>query len=239
MKPWFLAAGIETLITLLIFVAISALSSWLKHRNAGKGDEEMPAPPQIPKRSRRPQAPEAEPARRPTSWEEELRRMLEGETPAAPAQPPPIVIERRAPEPPPLPPLVTTMPSSSASQRSFDEGAESMEGGLAVDMPELAEAASTQAYAGQVEERVEERLRQSGSFAAANAAFARASQLHELAAARMRRVTEQTPSMMTLQTRAIRSPEGARVVAMLRNRESVRTAIVASMIFGQPKALES
>jgi hypothetical protein len=239
MKPWFFAAGIETLITLLIFVGLSVLSSWLKNRNAEKEADDLPPPPRIPRRGQ-PDRP-AQPAReqKPVSWEEELRRLLEGESPAAPP-PQPILVERRAPEPPPLPPITQTPLIRTANRRSVVAEEESAEGGgRAVNMPTLSQAASSQAYASQVDDRAAERLRQGGAFAAANASFARASQLHELTAARMRHVSEQTPAMMAVTTRVSRTSEGVRVSAMLRNPESVRTAIVASIILGQPKAIES
>ncbi len=239
MKPWFFAAGIETLITLLIFVGLSVLSSWLKNRNAEKGADDLPPPPRIPRRSRpnRPAQPASE--QKTASWEEELRRLLEGESPAAPP-PQPILVERRVPEPPPLPPITQTPLIRTASRRAVVQEEESAEGGgRAVNMPKLSQAASTQAYASQVDERAGERLRQGGAFAAANASFARASQLHELTAARMRHVSEQTPARMAVTTRVSRTSEGVRVSAMLRDPESVRTAIVASIILGRPKAMES
>lgn len=239
MKPWFFAAGIETLITLVIFIAISALSTWLKNRNPEGTDDSLPPPPRIPRRGE--QNRPAQPAReaKPVSWEEELRRLLENETPAAPPAKP-IVAERRAPEPPPIPPAVLTPPPVPQKRRFVAEESESADdGGLAVDMPTLARAESSQSYASQIDDRAAEKLRQGGAFAEANASFARASQLHELTAARMRHVTEQTPAMMAVKTRASRTSEGARVSAMLRHPESVRTAIVASVILGKPKAMES
>lgn len=240
MKPWFFAASIETVITLLIFVGLSVLSTWIKNRNAGKSADDLPPPPLIPRRGQ-PNRP-AQPARgqKPASWEEELRRLLEGESPAAPP-PQPILVERRAPEPPPLRPTpVAQRPSPfTASRRAVAEEEESAEGGgLAVDMPTLSQAASTQAYASQIDDRAGKRLRQGGAFAAANASHVRASQLHELTAARMRHVTEQTPSMMAVKTRDRHGAEGVRVGAMLRNRATIRTAIVASIVLGQPKATE-
>ena len=239
MKTWFFADGVSTLITLVVFVAISALSSWLKNRNAEKSADELPPPPLIPRRGQtnRPSPPARE--QKPVSWEEELRRLLEGESPAAPP-PQPIIIERRAPEPPPLRhPVAEPPPTLAARRRAAAEEEESGEGGgLAVDMPTLSQAASTQAYAAQVDERAGKRLRQGGAFAAANASHVRASQLHELTAARMRRVSEQTPAMMAVTTRVSRTTEGVRVSAMLRHPESVRTAIVASIVLSQPKATE-
>ena len=238
MKPWFFADGVSTLITLVVYVAISALSSWLKNRNAEKSADELPPPPLIPRRGQpnRPSPPARE--QKPVSWEEELRRLLEGESPAAPP-PQPIIIERRAPEPPPLRPVTQTPPRLAAGRRAVAEEEQSAEGGgLAVDMPTLSQAASTQAYAAQVDERAGKRLRQGGAFAAANASHVRASQLHELTAARMRRVSEQTPAMMAVTTRVSRTTEGVRVSAMLRHPESVRTAIVASIVLSQPKATE-
>jgi hypothetical protein len=86
-----------SLIALVIFAVIAALSNYLKRkREAGPGQEEPPLPGQpVPPR----------PAGRARTWEEELQSLLEGETPEEPpAAPPVILVPRQPPAPEPLPP---------------------------------------------------------------------------------------------------------------------------------------
>ena len=239
MKPWFFAAGIETLITLLIFVGLSVLSSWLKNRNAAQGADDLPPPPQIPRRDQPPRPSRPTREQKPSSWEEELRRLLEGESPAAPT-PPPIRVEHRAPAPPPLPPVTQPPPRFTGSRRVVAVDEESAEGGgLAVNLPMPPQAGSVGTHASHAHAQVGERVRQSGVFTAANASIDRASHLHELTTARMRHISEDTREMTAVKNRVRLGAEGIRAAAVLRNPATIRTAIVASIILGPPKAMES
>jgi len=72
-------------------------------------------------------------------------------------------------------------------------------------------------------------------------AYGRASQLHEAAAERLRRVEQQTVLHRTaaaaVQHRS-RPPEIASAVGLLGNPRSARQAIVASVVLGSPKGFE-
>ncbi len=79
----------EQLIIVAVIVGLSLLHGWWKKRQGETEGESESGPEQSPQRwSGRPPSPAA-------SWEEELRRLLQGEPP------PPVV----APAPPPLPPV--------------------------------------------------------------------------------------------------------------------------------------
>jgi hypothetical protein len=73
------------------------------------------------------------------------------------------------------------------------------------------------------------------------AAYVRASKLEEQAAARMREVTARTEQPVPAQPaprRPARTPEAMSVVHQLRHPRTARQAILASLIFAPPKALE-
>jgi len=89
----------EQIFLLVAIVVISLLHSWWKKRN-GEGEEDAEPGPGQPQR----RPPVAPPANRqgnpsPSNWEEELRRLLQGEEPAR-RVPPPVVLQQA---PPPLP----------------------------------------------------------------------------------------------------------------------------------------
>ena len=71
-------------------------------------------------------------------------------------------------------------------------------------------------------------------------AYFRASQLHETAAAHLRRADEQTEKHLALLKtpvrRAVSRPIGA-ALTQLRRPESVQQALIAAVILGPPKAL--
>jgi hypothetical protein len=114
----------EALFIILMLMLLSAVSNWLKRRGQPEEAELWPdetepgdlAPGQ--RRSAAPGEPTARPAR--SSWEEELRRLLEGETPRrpepkpapAPTAVPPVVITASRPVSAPPPPVtVSTRPA--------------------------------------------------------------------------------------------------------------------------------
>jgi hypothetical protein len=111
-----IAAGLESLLIFLVFIVISGLSTWLqKRRQAGEDQSDwVPGeePPNGPHRQGTPQPPPVSP-RRPMpaplqNWEEELRRLLEGDRPQPPepppqAAPPPLPSSSSRPQPVPIP----------------------------------------------------------------------------------------------------------------------------------------
>src|SRR5262245_44771016 len=98
----------KELIVLGIALVFYLLHEWWKARQdkVQSDDTSEPWPGQRPPGSPQPRPPSAPPRQSgPVSWEEELRRLLEGTTdrPARPAPPPPVVVSRPAVAPPPLP----------------------------------------------------------------------------------------------------------------------------------------
>ena len=171
----------------------------------------------------------AAPRRAATSdWEEELRRLLGGEPPVAKpppvsapqptAAPPlirPVVIQapRPAPAPSPVtgaPPVVRTIPPPLAGT-VMAEAKRSVE----VQLPTLKESVT---------------------------AYQRASHLQAQGIERLKHVEEITERHLTSVPAARRptvSPDAVRTIALIRNRNTVRQAIVAGLIFGAPKGLEN
>jgi hypothetical protein len=86
-----------------MLILLSAVSNWLKRRAQPEESELWPDEPEPGDQLPRPRRdlPPGEPAPRPvrSSWEEELRRLLEGESPRRPES-------RPAPTPPPVRPVV-------------------------------------------------------------------------------------------------------------------------------------
>ena len=211
----------ENLIILVAIAVISGLHSWWKKRQGGAAEEEDDDSPLPPRRPGAPQPGTTPP--RPnspaSSWEEELRRMLQGEpaqTPAPPPlRPPPVIVAA----PPPLPatprPAVrqpaAPLPYLAHSNIPVPLEGDEEETGLAVKMPSLEQSAQ---------------------------AFLRRSSVESMAVARLQQADKQvamhTPAQ--LRSRGI-SPDAQRAVALLRDRNSQRSAILASVILGPPKAL--
>jgi hypothetical protein len=140
----------EQLILLLVLGGLYALQAWWK-KKAEKEQAEPPPPwpgqqPQQQPGPAQPQRPAQTPAAR---WEEELRRLLEGESPK-PA-PPPV-----APSPPPLPPKMPRKPVVSKPVVVVDRD---METGLPVQMPTLQHSAQAFLRASQLESKVAEQMR--------------------------------------------------------------------------------
>jgi hypothetical protein len=119
----------DGLVIILILIVMSAAANWLKRRGQSEETEIWPdeAEPgdQSPthRRAAPPDAPATPPRPARSSWEEELRRLLEGETPRrpepkpAPTPPPvrPVVITPSKPVPAP-PPLTTAAPASGRAR---------------------------------------------------------------------------------------------------------------------------
>ena len=225
-KP--LPGGLDTFWILLLIVLGSAINEWLKKKKqTGKKDSwptgsdsqqpRDPATQQMPRpASPRPKAK--------SDWEEQLRRLLDGEMPMAkppPVAPPhapppilPVIVQEPKPSPPKGPVVAATPVTRTAP--------------LALSGPGTAEAAKT------VEVHLQA-LKESA------AAYQRASHLHEGVAEHLKRVEEMTehhPGKVPTAHRPGFSAEAAQTIALIRNPHMVRKAIIASLIFGPPKALE-
>ncbi|HEY6169218.1 MAG TPA: hypothetical protein VI454_14340 [Verrucomicrobiae bacterium] len=222
---WF-AAG-DSWIGLLVFLAFilsSALQTFLKRRKGGTDGEggtiERPQPLGA--------KPEPATSTKTLSWEEEIRRLLEGEAPQAPPAPPPVVIvERRPPAPPPIPipqrvervpvrrePVLPPPPPifSRTGQTEASETHEVHKG--SGHLARLEQSAVAHARASQLEQHVAQRLRQVDA-------------ITELA--------RPTPAFRA--TRHV-SPEVTRVLELLRQPRSARQVFIAQAVLGSPKALE-
>jgi len=126
-------AGIETLFIFLAFIVISALSSWLQRRREGQAEEPWPAepapgslePPQ-PRRTQPQVSPAQEqPSAAPrSSWEQELRRILEGVRPSPPEPPshPPVpAVTAGPPRTRPAPPPLVSPPSPVTTTSAIED----------------------------------------------------------------------------------------------------------------------
>lgn len=229
----------ESLLVFVAVMAISGVSNWLKRRQAERERSFVPQPRSEPKplRTNRPVSPANPPPTpvplpRPVlQWEEELRRLLEGDTePAptlAPAPPPPPPVPAAPPPPPLQPPRMpapqarephpTHLPVPTRSPVRFPE----MPGALD-DAPAPAFQLAT--------------MEQSAS------AYGRASHLDDKTGVRLRDIDAQTVRHSTppafVHDRAVRSREAERVIAQLRNPHTARQVVLASMILGPPRSLD-
>ncbi|MHB8520369.1 MAG: hypothetical protein ACYDH9_06390 [Limisphaerales bacterium] len=232
-----LAAGSswESLLILIVFVVLSALSNWMKKKSGqpeeGAGDEPHPTPSPPAHRTRTIPVPPA-PARpqKPIDWQEALRRLLEGELPAPP--PPPVVVQR--PPPGAGPPPILGPQLGAATRRDAVESSESA-GALA------SFTRSTAAYqkASQLDEDVAERLEQRASLADSMSAYQQASELDQTVAGHIRDVTSRPVQLTATVQRRIDSQEITQTKAMFRHPAAARQAIIASIILSPPKGLET
>jgi hypothetical protein len=210
-------AAIDNLIGLVIFLLIAAISSWLKRRQGGQEEgEPMPPPPRRSRPAGLPQEPPvAEEPAKPLSWEEELRRLLEGQPPEtqAPPAPPPVIVESPRPAPMAAPPPLPETPAHR-HRSVFDVIEEKSPVELEVEpdfrpLPELTESAQ---------------------------AYQRASQLGRTVEEHLREVTEHRVGTTSVQRKA-GTPEAVTALAWVRHRQSLRSALLTSIILGPPRAL--
>jgi hypothetical protein len=210
-----------TFLVFIVIIAASALFNWLKRKNEMQDEWEDPSRPGHPPQHR-PQTPGAPHERPPKSWEEELRRLLEGDRPQAPPpeqrqpSPPPY----QAPAPPPVySPLRPSRPAASTKPppvivrevgppppRAFDVSPPP------VKRPKVV-ARTVSTHAGAV--------MPAAPLPPSNLAY----QLR----------SHQGP---TGYDRTRRSPEVEQVLRIFRNPSTARQAVIASIILNPPKALE-
>jgi hypothetical protein len=202
----------EKLIFIAVVVVLSLLHAWWKKRQEAGEDESNPWPGYPPRhKPTAPSAPRPAPPPSPAaSWEEELRRLLQGEEPARPA-PPPVVVQQPRSAPPPLPRGAATRPAPAPHPIFVEQVDPDMEKGLPVKMPSLEQSAQAYLHASQLESRV---------------------------AAHMQRVDQQVTTHQKLESKKEISPAIRQAVALVRQRQSQRAAILAGIILGPPKAVE-
>ncbi|HKS35828.1 MAG TPA: hypothetical protein VJW76_01470 [Verrucomicrobiae bacterium] len=209
-----------------IFVAIaigSAIFEWLKKKGRQPDADEWPGQEQPHGSPDRPSRPTA-PLPKAGDWEAELRRLL-GEAPA-PTPPPTAPPPRHVPAPPPVStprPFVAPAPPPIV-QRTMPAPVP-----IPVARPPL-------------EPEEEELPMRLTKLDLSRAAYERASQLHESVADHLRQIDERTGRRRVETSTARResaSPDAVRAISLVRNPHTVRQAVIASLIFGRPKALES
>ncbi len=227
-----LFAALDNIWVMLAIVIISAISSWFqKRKQTGEqaepwgGEDESPRPTDPKAAARDPN--------QPLNWEEELKRLLEGQPPidstASTPPPPPLPspVSRRDLPPPPLPRSISreSLPTDYERTPSRESAATPWQDVSLDSLPPPTKALAT--------------LEQS------TLAYQRAAQLHENVAAHMRRVDDQTekhgkPLAAPLLVRQeIGSADARAVLALLRQPATARQAMLATFLLAPPKALES
>jgi hypothetical protein len=221
-----------TVIVLLAFGAIGAISNWLQKRRQSRdepgADGEGSPPRPLPPGERRPQSPAS-------SWEDELRRLLQGE--AAPAPKPPVV----RPPPPlvrPPPPLVRPPPIPQPARPRQAVPARRTAPRPAAAMPHRAGSTEAAESARHLDRKVEEHLRSHVETLPSAGEHPRTVSPGVAATDRLRSAAGAVGSAKVSRG-AAKSPEVAQVKSMLKEKHSARAAILASVILGSPKALEN
>jgi hypothetical protein len=222
-----LAAGYGFVVFVLIFVAISVLSDWVKKKQRKESENSFdPNGFNAGKPQNTPSHREARPL---SVWEEEIRKMLRGEQ-----SPPPVPQPLSRPAPPRLP---------VASQRDpFTYGNEGdTEDTVPTYLTSMERPDTAFDRGSHIEERVRSRMVDAGNHSDSNAAFARADRIDTSVAARMaaagmiHRSTSMSP---TAGPKPSSRNDLQALVEALRAPVHAKGAIVASIILGPPKALE-
>lgn len=212
-----LADSWESLIAFVVILVLSGLSNWLRRRKGlptEAGEEQAPIPPPLRPRRREPgpepSAPETAPPEPPFDLERELRRLF-GEEPSPPPPPPPPAVEAEPVESAP-PRLPAPAPAPGAGLDALPAPSR--------ELAPLAEAEAAYHRASALDELA--RAKVEAARARAEAAKVLAAQRRAEAAARLR---GRSPAVETLLT-ALQSPHTA------------RQALLATLVFGPPKALD-
>ena len=229
------AASVEGAIILLVLWLLSALFNWIKRRAEEK---QSGAPPAIPPRPGEHPAPATAPTTAAKSWEEELKRLLEGESPVfTPSPPPPVAPPVIVTVPPPvLGPGRASVTRRTAAVEPWSEESDAPSRPLAT----LRESEAALRRGSTLDRRTGERLQKAQSLATAEAAYSSASQLHERVAARMRHVVDHTREVGAAPLEIRRHHVAATAtLALLQSPLSARQAIVTALVLAPPKAMEN
>jgi hypothetical protein len=204
----------EKLIIIVIIIAASIIHSWIKRKQEEAEERQRQSNPETPNQQP-PQLPAQPRDQSSGGWEEELRRLLQGDAPTPPPpRPPP-----SRPKPTVPPPVIKPM-AEPAAPRPFlartaipvPEMGREMDVGLAVRPVSLEQASAAHQRASHLQASVVQRMLETGS-----------------------RVSSHTPTVPGIR----RSPKADRMRLLLHQKESQRTIILASVILGPPRALES
>lgn len=230
-----LAVGIEGFLIFLVIAGISAAAEWLKKKRQREQDsspsetEWSPPPPRPTERSSSATGDDGKPL---SQWEEEIRRMLNGLDPQAPA-PPPL--------PPPPPPIVRQAPPPVYQTRPVVVAVEEGESEEPVPtyLSSIERADSAYRRAGVLGQGVDGRMATAAALGNAADAWNRAGSIDERVRARLSEASNFLQHAPAGKVNKSRSAEAEQLVAAFRNPATVRQAFVASFVLGPPKALEN
>lgn len=201
----------EKLIVIVVIIGAAMIHSWIKRKQ--EEAEARETDPDAPQRKPPPLPSEPSP-RSPGGWQEELRRLLQGEAPT-PSPRPPVSRPKPAVPPPvikPTPEPAAPRPFLARSSIPVPEMGREMEVGLSVRPVSLDQA---------------------------SAAHQRASHLQQSVVQRMQETTSKVSTHAATVLAARRATNADRVRLLLREKETQRSAILASVILGPPRAVES
>ena len=257
-----LAASIESFFVFLVIAAISALANWLKNRGEKETDwSDLETPPPT-RRTPPPRTSTAPPVSRPptakspsSNWEEELRRMLEGTVPTTPRPaPPPIVVQERRTlpsAPRPSTPSRSEVPSMSLpksfEQKFYKAHCNHCDGHIefpasamdeVISCPHCHRPTVLRPFEDTTVEALAHQLVMA-DFNATEKTYDEASKLSERVAAHMHQVGYKPVGTTTIERTRKVWPEVAETKALFKNARTARQAMIASLIFGPPKALEN
>lgn len=223
--PLLAAADWVQLVAVVLFFLISGVVQLIQKRAAEKRRLYNPNQPRVPEapvlQHGSPPPPVHEPA--PIgrdSWEDQLRRLLDGEPLEEPVSRP-----VAPPVSPPVLPPSSSPPTPARLQPTFDEEPVPLE---SREIP-----ASSDDWAGMGGAR----LNTAAKLAGAAAAYREASNLRTIIENRLRAARARSEEKASL-ARQGRRPKAAPALELFRKPDTVRTAIIASTILQPPKALE-
>jgi hypothetical protein len=251
-----LAASIESFFIFLLIAAGSAVFNWFKNRGENGTDwseTEAPPPGRRPPVFKTPTAPAVPRPTQTTNWEEELRRMLEGTIPTT-RTPPPVVIQERKTPPaisrPPAPERVEAPTMSlpkSFEQKFYKAHCNNCDGHIEFPASAMDEVIACPhcrrpTVLRPFEETPVEVLAHQNvmaDFKTTEKTYEEASQLSQRVAAHMHEVGYKPVGMTSIESTKKLWKEVAETKALFKNAKTVRQAMIASLIFGEPKAFES
>jgi hypothetical protein len=249
MTPILAASSWESLLVFLGFILISAFTNWLKKRREEQQQAQQQQQPQPP--AGMPSVPgpgrTEQPQPRRASWEDELRRLLEGDESTPPAAPPPAPAPAPPPfvpaAPPPLPsrqtrpahppPLVVASPVALGRPSTVsDEGGVPTPRLSKVRLPRQLDEISVEQPA---DLEAWTRPMDLAPLAQSAAAIRRGTQVADRVSKRFE-TAHATVALHTTSLSLTASSELSNLVAALRQQGGARHAFVYSVILGPPKA---
>ena len=224
------------LIVFLIVIAYSVFQSWMRKKRQAEQARQAarnPLPPTpVTSQNRPPMAGTTPRPAKPASWEEELRKLLEGETPFAPPmrpQPPPPVtgVPPIAPRTISMPPLRPATPARTPAPVR-----------PAVVRPAIVRFPESSPAPLPVPTVTSPSTRDLATMSQSRVAYEKAQQLGQQVAAHIDKIPTQRVQLTSV-TRTRSAAELSQAVAMFRNARAARQAVIVSLVLGPPRGLES